>query len=101
MVERSAAPPLRLTRRGRIVLVVLVMVVFSLVLSLARVRSSATSRVGDGSTRVHVVRPGETLWGIARAVAPDNDTRVVVARLAGMNQLDSTDLVPGQALRLP
>ncbi|WP_239333672.1 LysM peptidoglycan-binding domain-containing protein [Frankia sp. CiP3] len=100
-MERSAEPPLRLTRRGRAVLVVLVAAVFCLVLSLARVTSLASSRGGGGPARVHVVQSGETLWGIARGLAPEGDTRVVVARLAGMNQLDTTDLVPGQALRLP
>ncbi len=100
-MERLAEPPLRLTGRGRVVLVILVMVVSCLVLSVARVTSSAAPGGDDGATRVHVVRPGETLWGIARVLAPDGDTRVVVARLAGLNQLDTTDLVPGQMLRLP
>ncbi|WP_242606827.1 LysM peptidoglycan-binding domain-containing protein [Protofrankia symbiont of Coriaria ruscifolia] len=48
-----------------------------------------------------MVRPGETLWGIARVLAPDGDTRVGVARLAGLNRLETIDLVPGQTLRLP
>ncbi len=100
-MQRSVEPPLRLTGRGRVVLVILVMVVSCLVLSVARVTSSAAPTRGDGATRVHVVRPGETLWGIARVLAPDGDTRVVVARLAGLNRLETIDLVPGQTLRLP
>ncbi len=83
------------------VLVALVAIAFCLILSLARVTSLAAPRGGAGSSHVHVVRSGETLWGIARALAPEGDTRVIVARLAGMNQLATTDLVPGQALRLP
>ncbi|WP_322761699.1 LysM peptidoglycan-binding domain-containing protein [Frankia sp. Cr2] len=94
-------PPLRLTRRGRLVLIVLVAVVFCLILSVARVTSLAAPRGAGASSRVHVVQPGETLWGIARVLAPEGDTRVIVARLAGMNQLATIDLVPGQTLRLP
>ncbi|AEH10879.1 MULTISPECIES: LysM peptidoglycan-binding domain-containing protein [Protofrankia] len=100
-MRASAEPPLRLTGRGRVVLIVLVMLVSCLVLSVARVTSSAAPTGDDRPARVHVVRSGETLWGIARGLAPDGDTRVAVARLAGLNRLETTDLVPGQTLRLP
>jgi Tfp pilus assembly protein FimV len=47
---------------------------------------------------VYVVRPGDTLWSIARAVAPDADVVETAARLAEIN--GSSALQVGQRLRL-
>jgi LysM repeat protein len=63
--------------------------------------------VGVGGTqapdasRTYVVRPGDTLWSIARRLAPSNDPRVVVDVLASANGVDPGALVPGQQLSLP
>jgi nucleoid-associated protein YgaU len=48
-----------------------------------------------------VVRPGDTLWSLASAVAGDDDVRVVVDRIREVNGLRSSDLRPGQVLVLP
>jgi LysM repeat protein len=48
-----------------------------------------------------VVRPGETLWGVALRLAPESDTRVVVAQIMSLNNLRTPSLVPGQTLLLP
>jgi nucleoid-associated protein YgaU len=47
---------------------------------------------------VYVVRPGDTLWSIARAVAPDADVTETAARLAELN--GSSALQVGQRLHL-
>lgn len=57
------------------------------------------ARAGAGSGRVHVVRAGETLWGIARRLQPEGDVRPLVARLAARN--GGVDLRPGKRLVLP
>ena len=57
---------------------------------------SPTERIGHA---VHVVQPGETLWDIAEAVAPDADPRVVVALLVEHN--GDAPLQVGQRLVLP
>lgn len=50
--------------------------------------------------RGHVVQPGETLWSIAAAVAPDgSDVRATVDELAGLN--GGPVLTVGQRLVLP
>jgi nucleoid-associated protein YgaU len=49
----------------------------------------------------YVVRDGDTLWSIARRVAPDGDPRPIVDALATANRLDGTGLVPGQSLIVP
>lgn len=54
----------------------------------------------SGVRRV-VVRPGDTLWGIATSLQPGSDPREVVARIVEANQLDGAAIVPGESLTLP
>ena len=92
---------MRLTRRGRILAralaVVLVVAGFMLVApGLAR---------GDGPERpapriTYVVESGETLWSIARRVAPGQDPRPVVDGLIEANHLRD-GLQVGQELSIP
>lgn len=49
----------------------------------------------------HVVTPGDTLWGLAREVAPGQDPRQTVDRLIRANHLQGGAIVPGQKLVLP
>jgi Tfp pilus assembly protein FimV len=46
----------------------------------------------------YVVREGDTLWTIAREIAPGSDPRPVVDLLSAMNGVDAGRLVPGQTL---
>jgi LysM domain len=46
----------------------------------------------------YVVRQGDTLWTIARKLAPGSDPRPVVDQLSAMNGVDAARLVPGQTL---
>jgi LysM repeat protein len=45
-----------------------------------------------------VVREGDTLWSIARRLAPEGDPRPIVDELATANRIDAGSIVPGQAL---
>lgn len=54
-----------------------------------------------GSARTYVVRPGDTLWSIARRSSPSVDPRLVVGAIASANQVDPGALVPGQELSIP
>jgi LysM repeat protein len=86
-----------------VVVVVLAVLTICVVLSAVRVTSSAStgSPPPPAPAPVHVVEPGETLWGIAAALAPQADTRLIVARLAELNGLASAEVRPGQVLLLP
>jgi hypothetical protein len=44
--------------------------------------SAATAAVTPAAAEVYVVRPGDTLWDIARRVAPEADPRPLVDELA-------------------
>jgi LysM repeat protein len=100
VVTPAVPAPLRLTRRGRAVLVVLgLLVVAGGVLG--------GQAVADGPERAvevvtHAVQSGETLWQIAAAVAaPGEDVRDVVAELQELNGLADGSLTAGQVLLLP
>lgn len=97
--ERPAA--LRLTRRGRLVLVVL-----ALALGIGAVlfasQASADGTVSAQEVQRHVVAPGETLWRIAAGItAPGHDVRDTVDRLVRLNHLPSAGLMAGQIIVVP
>ena len=98
---RETARSVRLTRRGRVVVVLILMVVAGLVFSLGRVSAGAAptgSRPGASTT----VRAGESLWSVAQRIAPQDDPRDVVGALLAANHLsEDAALRPGQVLLLP
>lgn len=93
----------RLTRRGRLVLVVLVAAMAFALLSLVQVAAQAGDGSGDAGAAgtAWVVQPGETLWVIAERVDPGTDPRETVARIVAMNDLPSASVVAGQELVVP
>ena len=100
---RPAVGRTRLTRRGRVLVVLAVAALLLAAFSLGRVDSRAAVPGGEASAPAltqTVVLPGETLWSIARDLAPDNDPREVVAQIRELNDL-SGGLVAGQQLLLP
>lgn len=94
------AAPVRLTRRGRALLVLLLVSVVLVAFSLGRTSADAGSS-RPPAPRTTIVQPGETLWAIAQRVAPGADPRQTIARLTSLNNLDSTPIVAGQKLLLP
>lgn len=94
----------RLTRRGRLVLstLTLLLVVTAGVL----LTGGGLARAGSGGTpqpeliRV-TVAPGETLWAIAQRVAPDQDPREVIADIMDLNAMSASGVRAGQVLLLP
>lgn len=99
---RPAAPrPLRLTRRGRLVVVAL-----SLLLvaggGVLGSRAAADAPVSAPVVERHVVASGETLWSIATSVArPGQDVRDVVVELKRLNGMSDAGLVAGSELVVP
>ncbi|MCW2601522.1 MAG: hypothetical protein JWM02_3351 [Frankiales bacterium] len=94
---------LRLTRRGRVVLVLAMISVALVAFTLGRVGSSQaatepTTPTPYSQTTVHT---GDTLWSVAQRVAPGHDPRLVVEQIRRLNHLDSAGLQAGQQLLLP
>lgn len=92
---------LRLTRRGRVLLVGVLAAVLLAAFSLGRVSSNADTPSDRPSVQHVTVRPGETLWAVATRVAPGNDPRVTVQRLMDLNGLSSPALRAGESLIVP
>jgi hypothetical protein len=103
----DAAVPAATYRRRRIAagaLVTGVVVTLVLCIHLLLAPSAATpGAAGDGRAAmdgpVHVVQPGDTFWGIAQALRPNDDPRPLVARLVAAH--GSPVLVVGERIRLP
>lgn len=93
----AVAPPLRLTRRGVLVLSALLAALAGALLAVAAVSASGGSATPAAPATV-TVRPGDTLWAIASRVAPGADPRAEVATLQRVNHLRGVGLTPGQVL---
>ena len=93
----------RLTRRGRVVVVVAALLVaFAIGVFVTAAGSVATQRPGSPEpTRIVQVGTGDTLWGIAADLADDGDVRAVMEEIKQLNALDSGVLQAGQRLVVP
>ena len=103
VLRSSASAPtsrMRLTLRGRVVLVALAALLAFGIGSVAD-RAQATQAVEPASYVTVVVAPGESLWTIASSIAGDRDVRDVVAMLLEINDLATSDLLIGQTLLVP
>lgn len=89
---------LRLTRRGRAVVVALGLAL----LLAAAVFLGAGSVASEQPLRTHTVTvaPGDTLWALAAESGAD-DVRDTMATIRDLNDLDSSVLQVGQTLRVP
>jgi LysM repeat protein len=97
----SARDAVRLTARGRLVVAVLLAVLAVVTLFAVTGPAGATAS-GSGAVAERVtVRPGETLWQIARRDAPAADPRATIARIQEMNALESSAVQAGRVLLVP
>jgi len=104
-----APAPLRLTRRGRLV------VTAAAALLIAAISMAAAGAVqaaqnghrrpgaapGGAAVAQVVVRPGQSLWTIAENADPAADARVVIQQIIQMNSLSGHTVLPGQTLWVP
>jgi len=104
MFQPSTRPrsTVRLTRRGRVVVVMLALMAVLAVGIVVAAGSVATDEAGTPEpTAVVMVGPGDTLWDIASAAADDGNVASMIARISKLNALDSGMLVSGQRLLIP
>jgi LysM repeat protein len=90
---------LRLTRRGRaVVLGFLIVVTTSIGAVLASTGEAAAPR---DDAPVAVVQPGDTLWRIASRELPGKDPWAAVDAIRRLNGIEDYTVQPGQELLLP
>ena len=103
-VRLTRPQPVRLTRRGRLVLTLVLTCVLA-VIALALTRTTATATPGRGTApdvASVVVAPGDTLWSLARDMAPGEDPRRTVAAIASLNDVDpDAALTAGRQILVP
>lgn len=93
---------LRLTARGRAVLVALVAIpVVAIALFVGLNAGGATATSQSTPLTTITVTPGETLWQVAEKIAPGADPRDVIADIMQVNQLDTASIAAGEQLRVP
>jgi nucleoid-associated protein YgaU len=94
---------LRLTRRGRAVLLsVLVGAAVVGGLTVGQNPSAASGAAAPPRSYTYVVvEPGDTLWQIARRAAPGVDPRITIGRIRDLNALPGVDIQTGQRIALP
>jgi hypothetical protein len=101
----ATSAPVRLTRRGRIVVRIGGVALIVLTLLAGVLLIDRTAEAGSTSRPVpvtyRVVLPGETLWQIAGEVAPGVDRRDTVARIVELNALSSAGVNAGQRIAVP
>jgi hypothetical protein len=92
----------RLTRRGRLLVVLLFLGLLMVTLTVFGSRSAAS---GEGGTPVHTrsveVGRGETLWTIASAVAKPGHVREKIHQIEELNALTGPGLTVGQRIAVP
>jgi hypothetical protein len=98
--------PLRLTRRGRVVVALAAVLLATLVsLLLAGVAQATNDGPSPRAARENlvqvIVRPGQSLWSVAESADPDQDTRAVIQQIIDLNSLSGDAVFAGQQLWVP
>jgi hypothetical protein len=91
--------PVRLTRRGRVVVLALLLLLAAGVIAVAAGPSLAADPPGPLPTTV--VQPRDTLWEIAGRVDPRQDRFRVIDDIRRLNGIADYTVHPGQRLVLP
>jgi LysM repeat protein len=96
---RAGRAPIRLTRRGRVVLAgVLMILVAALVLVLA---STVQAAAPSSPPRAVVVHDGDTLWSIAARVHPRGSLTSTMLAIERLNDMTDGTVYVGQQLLVP
>ena len=94
--------PVRLTRRGRVLAVLLLLGILLAVLTVFGSQSAATGEAGvPVQTRTVEVGEGDTLWMIASEAAEPGEVREMVHQIEELNALGGSALTVGQEIAVP
>ncbi|MEO7147453.1 MAG: LysM peptidoglycan-binding domain-containing protein [Terrimesophilobacter sp.] len=101
---RTVSSRLHITRRGRVVLTALVsapLMVAAVVIAVNGGIATAGAGVTGNDFSYVTVEPGQSLWQLAKSIAPTADPRDVIADIAILNGLDGSVVHPGERLAIP
>lgn len=97
----STKQSLRLTKRGRLVVLVFAVVALFAALIMFGSFANATATNSGPATAVVVVQSGESLWSIAQSIAPNADPRATVNDIKDLNGLNDSVVSAGQSIVVP
>jgi hypothetical protein len=102
----TPAAPLRLTRRGRVVVATAVALLVTVIsLFVAGVAQATNHGPSAHAARQNlaqvVVSPGQSLWSVAESADPGQDTRAVIQQIIDLNSLNGDTVFAGQRLWVP
>ncbi len=101
-VSTDTVAPVRLTRRGRVVVFTAVSLVLAVGAVVMGASVAATSDAAPVATTTVQVQPGQTLWSIAAAANPEGDVRATVDEIVRLNALpNASGLQMGASLAVP
>ena len=92
-------PPIRLTRRGRVVLFCLLLAVAGALFTLVAVPGQAADP--PAPQPVLIVQPGDSLWDIATRHSGSRGRDATMEEIRRLNHLDGYSVDAGQRLTLP
>jgi len=101
----GAATRIRLTTRGRRLLVALAALPLAAGIGFAAIGGGSALASGESVERATfdtvTVMPGDTLWAIAEEIAPAADPRIVISEIEKLNAMGGGSLQVGQQLAIP
>jgi nucleoid-associated protein YgaU len=103
-VAEIEPPALRLTRRGRMLLTTVSVLVFGAAIAVLGLRvAGVLDPAPQFSHTVSVqVGAGQSLWSIAQETNPTENPATVVEQIADLNKLRTpADITPGQTIEVP
>ncbi|MGO1192955.1 MAG: LysM peptidoglycan-binding domain-containing protein [Nesterenkonia sp.] len=109
-IGAGSTTTLTLTRRGRLlllglpVLLTTAVLVAGLLMAATSVFNQAQASTAEqpGVSAVEVsVAPGDTLWSLAQEAPTGDDVREVMAAITELNNLNNSQLQPGEVLHVP
>ena len=103
---RLVPPPrttvLRLTRRGRIAVLLAALLTMAVLVVALGSSTIATGDAGDSvPTQTVTVQPGDTLWKLATEANPNGDIRQTVDDIMRLNSLPTAHLPMGSEIAVP
>lgn len=108
--DKAAGQAVVLTRRGRFVLFGLPVMAMAVLLlaaalfaSFSLINHAQAGSVGQPGVEAEeiTVGAGDTLWSVAEAASTDAEIQEVMMQISELNDLDSSELQPGETLDVP
>ena len=102
LVPAPEITTLRLTRRGRIAVLLAALLTLAVLWVALSPSTTATGEAGDQvPTQTITVQPGDTLWKLATDANPNGDLRQTVDDIMRLNSLPTAHLPMGSEIAVP